>query len=548
MYSSWEKVTPQPGKQTLAMSLVGKVDFMLWGGSRYGGKTELLTMIPTMFCDDAYYRGIYFRNTYGEITGAGSLWDKAEGIYPLFDATSRQNPLHWRWPSGCQQYFTYMDAEGDKESHRGKGYSFVGFDEINKFSKTQITFMFTCLRSEAEVDATMIGTLNPDPDSWCLELVEWYLDEEGFPDLDKCGTIRYFIIDDNNDFIFADYPEWFEEQGDEYEKYLYVYDEVEDETTYTPPRSFTYIFFNIHDNPAGKKAEPRYLMNLNNLPDHERKTQLLGNWYAKPKAVSMWDRDWVRGENGSKVLSRSDIPGNCITVRGLDKAHTEPNNNNRYPDYTAISPKIKKDSDGFYYLIGDYDPTIKDPEVVKKGSSQRKPCLGRFRKGPGARDALITKQLKLDNEYEKVTLIVPKDSGGGKSDGIYTKAKLLEEKIPVEEGTTQSNIPDKKIKDFSPFANACQMGLVHIVEDSFDPYTLRIIYQELENFNGERSTSARKDDFVDAISIGFNFLIDCRKPYSTPSFNTSEELNKSLSYELTKTNILEDYHDPTKRY
>ncbi len=540
MYESWEDVGPQEGKQEMAMSLVGKVDFMLWGGSRFGGKSQLLTQVPCLYCDDSKYRGIFFRNTFGEITGAGSLWDKAESTYPLFDAWPRQNPLSWNWPSGAKQYYSYMDQESDKEGHRGKGYTTIGFDEIDKFSPTQITFMFTCLRSEAESDATMIGTLNPDPNSWCLPLVEFYLDEDGTPDPDKCGAIRYFIIDENNDFIFGDSEEYFKEN---YRDYLYVYNPATDEEIYVPPKTFTYIFFNIYDNPIGMKSEPKYLMQLNNLAEHEKKTQLYGNWYARPKSASMWKREWIRGEEGERVLERSQIPDNCVTARGLDKAHTEPHVGNMYPDYTALSPKIKKDENGFYYLVGDYIEDFVDP-VRKKGE---KPVIGRFRLGPGPRDELIVKQLRYDSEVEKVTLILPKDSGGGKSDGLYTKAKLTENGILSEDGTTPTNIPDKKVKDFAPFVNACQQGLVYIIEESFHPATLRVLYQELENFTGAKSSSTRKDDFCDAIAIAFNYIVSARRPYKTPNITSPRENSKTLGHNLIKLDLLKDYHAPSNR-
>lgn len=536
MYSSYEDVAPQPGKQTMAMSQVGKVDFMLWGGSRFGGKSQILTMCPTLFSDDPKYRGIFFRNTFGEITGAGSLWDKAETIFPLFDAESRQNPLSWKFPSGATQYYSYMDQERDKDSHRGKGYTLIGFDEIDKFSPTQIIFMFTCLRSEAAADATMIGTCNPSPDSWLLPLVEFYLDEEGFPDPEKCGIVRHFIIDNSNEFIFGDSEQYFK---DNYPELLYSYNPVTDTEQYIPPKTFTYIFFNIYDNPIGMRAEPKYLQQLNNLPEHQKKTQLLGNWYARPKSSSMWDRAWVRGEEGEKVLKRTDIPENCLTFRGIDKAHTEPHQANRYPDYTAISPKIKKDTNGFYYIIGDYIPDAVDP-VTKKSD---KPLIGRFRKGPGARDALISKQLKLDNEDEKVTLILPKDAGGGKSDGLYTKAKMLEANIPVADGNTPTNTPDKKVKDFAPFVNACQQGLVFVVEDSFPPATLAGIYRELELFSGERSTSIRKDDWVDAIALAFNYAITASRPYKTPPFGAGSQNHQTLSHSIINEKLLKEYHE-----
>ncbi len=538
MYSSYLDVRPQEGKQTHAMSLVGEVDFMLWGGSRFGGKSQILSMAPTLFANDPNYRGIFFRKTFGEITGAGSLWDKAESMYPLFDAISRQNPLCWKFPGGATQYYSYMDQESDKESHRGKGYSLIGFDEIDQFSLTQVQFMFTCLRSEAKSDATMIGTCNPSPDSWLLPLVDYYLDEEGFPDLKKCGIVRYFIIDNNNDFIFGDSEEYFKEN---YRDLLYVYNPVDDIEMYVPPKTFTYIFFNIHDNPIGMRTEPKYLQQLNNLPEHERKTQLLGNWYARPKATSMWDRNWVRGSGGSRVITRAEVPNDCVTVRGIDKAHTEPHPGNRYPDYTAISPKIKKDSEGFYYLLGDYLPEVVDPKVKTSDN----PLVGRFRKGPGPRDELIVKQLKSDNESEKVTIILPKDAGGGKSDNLYTKSILVSNKIPLSDGTTAPNTPDKKTKDFLPFANACEQGLVYIVEDSFPPSTLNGLYRELELFNGTRSTSNRKDDWVDAIAIAFNFIISAKRPYSTPYIPLPRENHRPIGHERINTSLIKDYHERT---
>ena len=66
-YKSWKDIKPQEGKQALAFSLLGKVDFMLWGGSRFGGKSELLSMIPLPFYGDPEFRAVYFRRTFSEI-------------------------------------------------------------------------------------------------------------------------------------------------------------------------------------------------------------------------------------------------------------------------------------------------------------------------------------------------------------------------------------------------------------------------------------------------------------------------------------------------
>lgn len=265
------------------------------------------------------------------------------------------------------------------------------------------------------------------------------------------------------------------------------------------------------------------------------------NWYAAPKSMTRWTRDWVRGENGERVLTRDQLPSNLTWCRGVDKAHTEPHAGNRYPDYTALSPRIGKDSDGLYYLVGEYLQEIIDPPT----SVNDKPVIGRFRKGPGPRDSLIIKQAKADNEaVDKCTFVFAKESGAGKSDATYTKAKFTEEKLPYEEGSSPGNTPDKKIKDFSPFANACQQGLVYIVEESFHPATLRAIYLELEIFNGERSTSARHDDWADSIALGFNYLVSAKRPYSTPGVRESSlNNNNTLAGEIINKDLIKDFYE-----
>lgn len=440
-------------------------------------------MIPLLYANDKYFKGVFFRREYGELTAANGLWDKASNMYPLFDAKPTKSEMTWRFPSGARQKFSHMYAEADKESHRGAGYSFCGFDEIDQFSKEQVTFLMTCLRSEANMDSFVVGTLNPNFNSWALPLVEWYLDDTGKPRDDRCGAIRYFIVHDG-DFVFGDSEEYFQEN---YPEALNI-NLPDGGTLYVPPKRFTYVFFNVFDNPALIAANPRYISELQNLPDHERDSQLWGNWYSRPKNESLWDRDWVRGGNGERVLTRNQVPAHTVKLRGVDKAHSIPSDTNKYPDYTALSPRIEKDRDGMYYLFGDYHNDVIDPK--KKETDQH--VHGRFRKLAGERDALIIKQANFDPPDCKVVL--SKDSGAGSADHTYTLAKLTEAKVSVVEDKTTSNVAGKKLKDFLPFSNACMQGLVFIVEDSFSPETLKALYKELESFDGERSTSAKKDD------------------------------------------------------
>jgi len=495
-YESWEDVKPQEGKQQLAIDLAGEVDFMLLGGARFGGKSELLSMIPLKFSDDPKFRGIFFRRQYDEIMGANSLWEKAENMYTFFGAVPKLSAKSWRFHSGALQFYRHMHVESDKESHRGKGYSLIGFDEIDQFSKEQVTFLMTCLRSEAKMNSFCVGTLNPNPDSWCLPLIKFYLNDEGFPDEKKIGVIRHFIVKDG-DFVFGDSEQYF---IDNYYDSVYITVPNRKDKLYVRPKTFTYLFFNIFDNPLGLESNPVYLSELNNLPDHERNTQLWGNWYARPKGQSLWSRQWVTGEKGERVKTISQIPDNVKWFRGIDKGYSEPSDNYKYPDYTAFSPKVGKDTSGAYWLVGDFHKDIIDVDQFKLEEDQR--IYGKFRKLSGERDNLIIKQGLFDGEG--TTVVLSKDSGGAGADHMYTMSRLIENRISVHEDTTPKNTPQKKLRDFQPFCNACYVGIVNIVEETFSPATLKAFYQQLELFDPSiGSNSSRKDDWVDATSMAF---------------------------------------------
>lgn len=65
-YTKREDIKPQKGKQSLVMKMIRdqEVDFMLCGGARAGGKSELLSMMPLLFAHDKQYRGIFFRKSF----------------------------------------------------------------------------------------------------------------------------------------------------------------------------------------------------------------------------------------------------------------------------------------------------------------------------------------------------------------------------------------------------------------------------------------------------------------------------------------------------
>jgi len=498
-------VTPQKGKQELACNI--DVDFMIYGGARGSGKSYLLNMLPLKFIEDPYFNGIFFRRQYGELTGAGGLWQTANEMYPQFGAKANISNLRYTFPSNADLRFSHMYTENDKESHRGLQYSFIGFDEINQFSKEQVTFLMTCLRSKANMNSFCVGTVNPDPDSWVLDIIEWYLDDEGFPVEEKCGTVRYFVVI-GGDFVFGDSEDYFKEN---YPDSVYVTNPITKEKDYIPPKTFTFINGNVFDNPALIELNPRYVSELQNLPDHERDRQLWGNWYARPTGANYFQRNWL--------IEVDTFPSEAKCCRAWDKAATQPNENNRWPDYTAASPKFYM-KDGYYYIVWDTEASIVDPQ------DNDKDVRGRFRLRSGDRDLKILRQSHHDGL--ECHVVFPVDVGAaGKIEFEHSAKQLTREGFVVKKDPMPTN--KSKIVRFQPFASACQNGLVRIVRSSFpNDATYEAYMKEMEAFDGEPSTVSRKDDWPDATASAFNYISRMKqiKDFVIPSMGSSTLLNQ----------------------
>lgn len=250
---------------------------------------------------------------------------------------------------------------------------------------------------------------------------------------------------------------------------------------------------------------------LQNLPDHERASQLFGCWNSEPDTVKWFDRKWVRGIDGERV--KKSLPIGCSKVISWDKANTEysPKLKNTDADFTACI-HMAKCKNGFYYIYGDFAPTTYD-EYEK--------LYGKFRLASGARDNLMLLQAKHDGADTKI--VIAQDVGAdGKQVFQEIAKKFVSEGFkvyPSVTGTTKS-----KAVRFEPFLSAAQSGLVYIIEDSFpDQRTLNAFYRELEQFqpdeNGKwRSSRKIKDDWCDVISDCFNFL--CKdKVITTPNLH-----------------------------
>jgi len=202
-----------------------------------------------------------------------------------------------------------------------------------------------------------------------------------------------------------------------------------------------------------------------------------------------------------------------------DKAATQPNENNRWPDYTAASPKFYM-KDGYYYIVWDTEASIVDPQ------DNDKDVRGRFRLRSGDRDLKILRQSHHDGL--ECHVVFPVDVGAaGKIEFEHSAKQLTREGFVVKKDPMPTN--KSKIVRFQPFASACQNGLVRIVRSSFpNDATYEAYMKEMEAFDGEPSTVSRKDDWPDATASAFNYISRMKqiKDFVIPSMGSSTLLNQ----------------------
>lgn len=505
-YNCAEDVKPQEGKQAEVFKVIKnqEADFILLTGGRSSGKTELITMADLLFAGDPNFRSVKFRRTYKQLTRAGGLWQKANSQYKFFNAKPNKSDLKYVFPSGAETAFGYCDNMDDAESWRGSELSMIAFDEINHHEWQQISMLQTCLRSQADMHSMMIGTCNPDEESWVYQmfLKGYYIDEEtGFPIEERNGTIRYYVIDPVTERpVFSNTLDFFEEN---YHDLLYpVNPDTGESLGFTEPKKFCFFSLCIWDNKIAQRLNPKYVAELVALPPYKRDTQLYGCWTAKATKNKMFRREFLRGlgDHPEYGIEKVKLPSRRQTCRAWDLAYTEPSQANKYPDFTA-SCKIHKCSKGYYYLDGGWDPDLYDEP--KDGVEQI--CLGRFKKNVGTRDEFMLRQAKYDGPRCKV--IIPKGSAAAKAEFEQLKVMFVNERFKVG-GASTGNTKGAKGLRFSPFCSAAEQGLVFILKDTFRcEYTLELFLSELENFeHGFVSSSKFKDDWVDSVSDSFNEL------------------------------------------
>ena len=384
------------------------------------------------------------------------MWDESAKVYPLLGATSNENDMEWRFPSGARVRFSHMQHEKNKLDWMGAQIPLICFDQLEGFTETQFVYMLSRNRSMCGIRPYVRATCNPDADTWLASFLAWWIADDGYARLDRAGVLRWFVRV-NDRLIWADTAEELQRQFPE-----------------IPPKSVTFVPASVYDNKKLLAADPGYIANLMALHriDRERllgDRQRGGNWKIRAEAGKVFNRTWF------KIVDAAPAQG--VTVRAWDLAATEKGVKGD-PDYTVgLKMRCK---DGAYYVTDvareRANPARTDKTIVNTAGQDSRACRVRWEREGGS---------------------------AGKRDQVHLATLLV--------GYDARGVPPQgdKVLRAKAFAAQAEAGNVYLVRGTWNEDYLR----ELHEF-----PDGAHDDQVDASSIAFNDLTAANQHRRAGSF------------------------------
>lgn len=327
------KLGPQPGPQWQFMET--PADIILYGGSAGGGKSWILQYEPIRFCGNPQFTALTFRRETTQIKAPGGLWDKSFELYLPFHASPNKTDLVWTFPSGATVRYGHMEQESDRFNWDGSQIAYIGFDQLESFTKIQFFYMLSRNRSTSGVPPCIRATCNPVPrqnkvGGWLRDLIDWWIGSDGFAIANRSGVIRWFVNYNDEITWGATREELVEKFGKD-----------------CHPLSFTFIRSRIYDNPKLMEADPGYLSKLKGLRRVDRERLLGdkekgGNWDVHDHAGTYFKRGYFPIINVAPKCTQ--------IVRYWDRAATAADQAKKGSSHTA-GVKFGKTPEGEYVIF-----------------------------------------------------------------------------------------------------------------------------------------------------------------------------------------------------
>lgn len=285
---------PNP-KQKEFIKIPFDVKEALYGGAVFGGKSEMLRMLPLIygFHLNPDFQGVLFRRTFPELEASHIIKAEQDGYYHLAGGKYNKQDHIWRFPSGAIMRFSYCEDNNDARAHDSAEYNLMCFDELTHFSEWQYRYLTSrCRTSKVGLPAIIRSGSMPGNIGHV-----WVRDR--FIDPHPAGGVLLL-----------------------------------DKFTQT---SRIFVPARLQDNKAGLEADPTYINTLNILPEGERKAKIEGDWYGFSGQVFTEFRETRLPDdppNAVHVVEPFAIPSFWPKILSIDWGYIHPT----YACWGAISP------------------------------------------------------------------------------------------------------------------------------------------------------------------------------------------------------------------
>jgi predicted phage terminase large subunit-like protein len=442
--------TPQPGPQTACTK--SKADIAIMGGSAGGGKSWMLLVEPLKYIHFGMFEAVIFRRTHPQIKTAGGLWDESADMYRIFGATPKSTTLEWLFPSGAKLKFAHMLREDDRYAWDGSQITFIGFDQLEHFTKRQFFYMLSRNRSICPVKPHIRATCNPATDHWLRDFIDWWIGKDGFPIYERSGVLRWFVQEENDE-IWADSREELIERFD-------------DKVT---PISVTFIPAKVTDNKILMEHSPEYYAKLQALPKVERGRLLHGNWDIRDAAGEYFQRNWF------EIVDAA--PASTEKIRYWDRAATKAQQGKEARASWTAGALVSKSPFGQWF--------IEDME--------------RFQESPLGVEKTIDNVASQDGQT--VTIGIEGDPAqAGKAEADYHVRRLGTKGFIVY----ANFVHESKGTRAKPVSAQAEAGNIKLVRGKWNDAFI----QEAVNFDGSKECTS---DQIDALSGAFYMLTQTKE-------------------------------------